>query len=75
MTQDLIAINSPDDIAVLIKTRRKALCLSQDQLSSLTGIPQPNLSKIERGESAATIQTYLTLFASLGIDFYGAFRT
>jgi transcriptional regulator with XRE-family HTH domain len=74
MTRKLASIRSPEDIAVLIRDRRRQLGLSQDQLSSLTGIHQPNLSKIERGESVASIQTYLVLFESLGIDFFGAVR-
>lgn len=71
---DLIRISSSADIGALIKSRRKSLGLSQSLLSTITGIAQPNLSKIERGESASTIATYLKLFESLGIDFFAVVR-
>lgn len=71
---ELVRIAAPGDMAALIRRRRKALGLSQSTLASITGIPQPNLSKIERGESASTLETYLKLAGSLGIDLFGAAR-
>lgn len=71
---ELVHIKSPSDIGALIKVRRKALGLSQSVLSSIAGVPQPNLSKIERGESSATMQTYLKLSEPLGIDLFGGVR-
>jgi transcriptional regulator with XRE-family HTH domain len=67
-------IQSPMDLGSLIQKRRRALKMSQETLASLTGIAQPNLSNIERGQTTATIETYLRLLTSLGIDLYGEVR-
>ncbi|WP_175610468.1 helix-turn-helix domain-containing protein [Rhodobacter aestuarii] len=68
-------ISSAQDAGKLIQERRRALKMSQEVLSSLTGVAQPNLSKIERGGSSATLDTYLRLFAALGIDLRGEARS
>lgn len=68
------AIQSPKDLGSLIRKRRRALKMSQETLASLTGTAQPNLSNIERGQTTATIETYIRLLNSLGIDLYGEVR-
>lgn len=68
-------LTSAADVGHLVQTRRKGLKMSQDVLASLSGIAQPNISNIERGQGAATLETYLRLFAALGVDLYGEPRT
>jgi DNA-binding XRE family transcriptional regulator len=41
-----------------IKLRRLALSLSQDELASLAGLPQPHICRLEKGKHTAT---YLTI--------------
>lgn len=62
-------------LAELIRTRRRETGMSQEMLSSLTGIPQPNLSKIERGAEGAKLDTYLRIFSALGIDLVAEVRS
>jgi len=61
-------IRSSEDMGQVIKQRRKALGMSQEMLASLTGVAQPNLSKIERGQGTATLETYLRLLSTLGLE-------
>lgn len=70
----LTEIKSDEDLGVLIKDRRKELKITQEELSSLTGIDQANLSRIERGTVKAELDTYLKLLSALGIDLMGAIR-
>jgi transcriptional regulator with XRE-family HTH domain len=46
----------------------------QANLASLSGVAQPNLSKIERGQTPATLETYLRILGALGIDLHGVIR-
>lgn len=74
LDQSAIKITSPSDLGALVQSRRKALSLSQASLASLTGIAQPNLSKIERGQTPATLETYLRVLSVLGVDLFGVPR-
>ncbi|ESQ75031.1 helix-turn-helix domain-containing protein [Asticcacaulis sp. AC402] len=68
-------IQSDAAIGQVIRERRKAIGMSQDTLSSLSGIAQPNLSKIERGKAGAKLDTYLKLCALIGIDLFAVPRS
>jgi len=72
---DETRISTPEEMGYLIRQRRRALKFSQETLASVSGVPQPNLSNIERGKSVATLDTYLRLFSALGIDLYGVPRS
>jgi transcriptional regulator with XRE-family HTH domain len=61
-------VSKATDLGAFIRERRDALGVSQGDLSQMAGIDQGNLSKIERGVSTATLETYLTLCQALGID-------
>ena len=56
------------DLGRVIRERRRKLGMTQESLSNLSGIAQPNLSKIERGEADARLDTYLRICLLLGID-------
>jgi transcriptional regulator with XRE-family HTH domain len=68
-------IQTDTDIGQAIRDRRKHLGMSQEALSSLSGIAQPNLSKIERGMADARLDTYLKLCFLLGIDLVAVTRS
>jgi len=67
-------IGSPQDAGRLIQSRRRDVGMTQELLSSISGIAQPNLSKIERGWGA-NLETYLRLFGALGVDLIGQPRS
>ena len=51
-----------------IAFQRKKKGLTQAGLARHSGIPQPNLSRIERGEQDPTVSTLLRICSSLGIS-------
>jgi len=68
-------ITTPSELGTLIRERREAVYLKQGDLASIAGVDQGNLSKIERGNTTATLETYLRLCAALGIDIVAEPRT
>lgn len=48
-----------------VATRRQELNLSQTQLAAATGIPQADISRIERGKGNPTLATIEKLLAAL----------
>ena len=64
----VIPIETAKDLAEVIRKRRLELKIQQSELAEITGIPQSNLSRIERGQISATLETYLKLMRALGID-------
>ena len=68
-------IATSDDMGQLILDRRRAIRMSQEVLASLSGIAQPNLSKIERGQGSAQLDTYLRLLSVIGVDLFGQARS
>lgn len=72
--QGAIRITSVATMGELLRSRRKALKISQQELASLTGVDQSNLSRIEHGKVPATLETYLRLLSALGLDLQGVSR-
>ncbi len=68
-------IQSVSDLGQAILARRKALKMTQDELSSLSGITQANLSIIERGASRGRLETYLKICSLIGIDLFMVSRS
>jgi len=54
-------------IQALIK-RRNELRISQDKLARMIGTRQPAISRLEKGESSATLGTLLKVTNALGLD-------
>jgi HTH-type transcriptional regulator/antitoxin HipB len=75
MSAEETRISSAKDMGNIIHKRRRALKISQETLACVSGVPQPNLSNIERGKSTATLDTYLRLMSALGIDLFGTPRS
>lgn len=63
------------DFGALVQARRQELKMSQETLSMLTGVRQPNLSQIERGLVSAQLETCLRIMEALGVDLVGAPRS
>jgi HTH-type transcriptional regulator / antitoxin HipB len=61
-------IADPKDLGTFLRARREALEIMQSDLASIAGVDQGNLSKIERGNARATLETYLRLCKALGVD-------
>jgi len=68
-------IRRPEDLAGIIRKRRQGLQMRQETLSSITGVAQSNLSRIERGEVIAELDTYLRLLNALGVDLVAEARS
>lgn len=60
-------IQRPADLAVLIKSQRKAQGYTQKELAKLTGLSQRSVSSIERTGEMHT-STLLRIFAALRIQ-------
>lgn len=69
-----VRILSVADVGRVIRDRRRALGMTQGVVASITGIPQPNISTIERGRGSPEIETCLRLLSALGVDLIAAGR-
>lgn len=63
-------VEAAEDLGRIIRQRRKELKLAQGDLARFADVDQSNLSKIERGEAKATLETYLRLCKAVGIDLH-----
>lgn len=59
---------TPKMIGNLIRRKRKALGLTQTQLGDRANLRQEAISKIERGNPAATLDTILATVAALDLE-------
>lgn len=51
-----------------IRTRRKAMKLSQERLGELCGLHRTYIGQVERGEVNVTMRNLLALAQGLGVD-------
>jgi len=63
---ELAAFDARFTLASALIARRKAMHLTQKQLAGATGVPQSEISRIERGQTNPTVQTLGRLLAPLG---------
>lgn len=61
-------IQTPADLARLIKTRRQAQRFTQQEVADAVGITRQSLARIERGNAGTSFDTVLRIFAHLGIN-------
>lgn len=61
-------LTSASELGAIIRARRKSVEVSQGDLASAAYIDQANLSRIERGTTSATLETYLRLCKALGLN-------
>lgn len=60
-------IRKPADLARIVKTRRHAQGLTQQDIADAVGITRQSLARIERGHGGASFDTVLRIFEKLGI--------
>ncbi|RUM23868.1 XRE family transcriptional regulator [Rhizobium vallis] len=56
------------DIGRLLKTTRKGLGLTQEQVADMAGISRPRYREIEAGSSAARTTTLINIARALGLE-------
>lgn len=56
-----------EQFAALVRNQRLQLGMSQKELSEVTGIDQPTLSRIELGDRKISLREALILMRALGI--------
>ena len=61
-------VRTPQDLALLVRTRRRELGLTQEALSGVTGLNRSVVSMLERGERSMTLKVALLLVQTLGMD-------
>ena len=59
---------SPTSLGMILRSARKQKSLSQTEAGKSVGIDQPTMSKIERGESHARVDTLFRLLAALDME-------
>ena len=59
---------SPTSLGMILRSARKQKNLSQTEAGKSVGIDQPTMSKIERGESHARVDTLFRLLAALDME-------
>lgn len=59
---------TPKQIGEIIRRRRRQLGLSQKQLGDKVRLRQATISKIESGEPATRLQTWLDVLGALGLE-------
>lgn len=59
---------SPKILGQLLKSTRRQKGLTQEQAGNLVGITQAMISRIERGESNARVDTLFRLLAALELE-------
>jgi len=60
-------IEKPSDLARIVKTRRQAQKLTQQNVANAAGITRQSLARIERGHAGASFDTVLRIFEELDI--------
>ena len=61
-------VRSPEDLAQLMRARRRELGLTQEALAGVTGLDRAVLSLLERGERRMSLDVTLRLVQALGMD-------
>jgi len=62
-----ITVTDPSSLGVALKSTRKALKITQEELSLQTGISRPTIRAIERGKETAHVGLVLQLCRDLGL--------
>ncbi|MDO8943974.1 MAG: helix-turn-helix transcriptional regulator, partial [Desulfobacterales bacterium] len=60
-------IQKPSDLARILKTRRQAKGLTQQEVADDVGITRQSLARIERGHGGVSFDTVLRIFETLDI--------
>ncbi|MDR3485312.1 MAG: helix-turn-helix transcriptional regulator [Bradyrhizobium sp.] len=68
-------MTSPSDIAIAIKTARRALKLRQAELAAAAGVGLRFLVELEAGKPTVQLDKTLAVLDALGLDFQLTSRT
>jgi HTH-type transcriptional regulator/antitoxin HipB len=60
-------IQTAEELGVQIRARRKALCLTQDELAAVARVTPRLLGEVERGKASAQLDGVLRILAALGL--------
>ena len=63
--------NTLDELATLIRTRRKALGLSQQDVADMCDVQRQTIGRIESADPSVAVGTVATVTNVLGIDILG----
>jgi HTH-type transcriptional regulator / antitoxin HipB len=61
-------VHSASDLGRLIRSRRKALNLSQDELAAVVGVNRRVVGELERGKGTVRLEIALEAARALGLD-------
>lgn len=67
-------IHNPEELGSLIRKRRNALRLTQEELAAVASVTPRLLGEVERGKQTAQLDGVLRILASLGLDLYARTR-
>jgi HTH-type transcriptional regulator / antitoxin HipB len=67
-------LRTSNDLAELIRARRRELGLSQEELADLSGLHRMQISLIERDQRVARFDTVLRIVHTLGMDLEAGVR-
>jgi HTH-type transcriptional regulator / antitoxin HipB len=62
------AVTTPDRFGAVLRARRRALGITQQQLADAAGVSRKSVVDIERGKPNAQLHIALHLAQSLGLD-------
>ena len=65
--EEISAVEARAEMMSALIKARKARGLTQKKLSELTGVRQPVISRLERGDTAPQIDTLIRLAAAMGM--------
>jgi y4mF family transcriptional regulator len=63
-----MVLRTANDLAGVIRDRRRELGLTQEELANLTGVHRTYIGMVESGERAAKLDTVLRIVHTLGMD-------
>jgi y4mF family transcriptional regulator len=67
-------IHNADDLGRMVRERRKALRLRQEELAAVASVTPRLLGEVERGKQTAQLDGVLRILAALGLDLYARTR-
>jgi HTH-type transcriptional regulator/antitoxin HipB len=67
-------IQTPEQLGGLVRGRRAALRLTQEDLAAVAGVTPRLLGEVERGKPTAQLAGLLRILAALGLELYAGPR-
>jgi len=67
-------VHSPEELGDVVRKRRKALRLTQEELAGVASVTPRLLGEVERGKPTAQLDGVLRVLAALGVDLQARIR-